>query len=296
MSMRRLVQATRPASLGAMVCWLTCWPVHSADASNADKSGYTLFHPTPEDKLRDFSPDRPSRVTGPYSVDAGHFQIETDFLSFTFQNQGGTTTRTYQTGDPVLKLGLTNSIDFEVALGGYENTRVIDNGTRATLSRGSGLADVTLSSKINLIGNDGGKIAFAIEPYLRVPSGTRNISDNQVEGGILAPVQFSLPSDFSLTLQTELDALANQNGPGTHLDVTDIVSLSHPVPGVKNLTGTVEVYSSLSLEPHTPDTYTFDVALAYLIEKNTQLDAGLNVGLNRGTPDYQAYTGIARRF
>ena len=129
-----------------------------------------------------------------------------------------------------------------------------------------------------------------------MPSGTRNVSDGQVEGGVLLPVQFSLPSDFSLTLQTEFDALANQNGPGTHLNVTDIASLSHPIPGIEHLTGTAELYSSLSLEPHTPDSYTFDVALAYQIGRNTEVDAGLNAGLNRGTPDYQAYTGVAHRF
>ena len=266
------------------------------DGPKSDKSSYTLFNPTPDDQLRDFNADRPARVTSPYTVDAGHFQIESDFLNFTFDREPGTITRSYQAADPVLKLGLTNTVDFEVALGGYNNNRTIDDTTHATLARGSGFGDITLQAKINLLGDDGGTIAFAIEPYLRVPTFARNISAGQVEGGVLAPVQFNLPNDFALTLQTELDALANENSPGTHLAVTDIASLSHAIPGIKALTGTVEFYSSLDLEPHTADTYTFDVALSYQVDKNTEVDAGLNAGLNRGTPDYQAYTGVAHRF
>ena len=284
------------AALGLIVLAGRIGPAKSAEQAAPDKSAYTLFNPTPDDKLRDFSPDRPSRATGPTTVDAGHFQIESDFLSFTFDREAGTTTRTYQAGDPVLKLGVTNNVDFEIMLGGYQHLRTTDDRTHDTLLRGSGFGDVTLSSKVNLIGNDGGKVAFAFEPYLRLPSGTRNISDGQVEGGVLAPVSLSLPNDFALTLQTEFDALANQNGPGTHLAITDIASLSHPIPGIEHLTGTVELFSSLSLEHRTADNYTFDLALAYQIDKATQIDAGTNLGLNRGTPGVQAYTGIAHRF
>lgn len=271
-------------------------PASADDAPKPDKSAYTLFNPIPADQLRDFNPDRPARITNPYTVDAGHFQIESDFLNFTFDREAGATTRTYQAADPVLKLGLTNTVDFEITLGGYQDIRAIDDFTHATLLHGSGFGDVTLSSKINLVGDDGGPVAFAIEPYLRVPSGTRVVSAGQLEGGVLAPASFTLPGDFILAIQSELDALANQNGPGTHLAVTDIANLSHTIPGIKDLTGTVEFYSSLDFERHTADNYTFDVALSYQVDKNTEVDAGLNAGLNRGTPDYQAYTGIAHRF
>ena len=36
-----------------------------------DKSEYTLFNPTPKDKMRDFSTDRPTKSNVPYTVDAG---------------------------------------------------------------------------------------------------------------------------------------------------------------------------------------------------------------------------------
>ena len=49
-----------------------------ADASaSPDKSDYTLFNPTPRDRLREMSTDRPDKTESPFTVDAGHFQIET---------------------------------------------------------------------------------------------------------------------------------------------------------------------------------------------------------------------------
>ena len=266
----------------------------AADA--ASPSIYGILNPTPDDALRAFSPDRPARSTSPVTVDAGRFQIESDFLNATYARDQGTTTRSFQAADPVLKLGITSSIDFEVNFAGFNDTRTTVDHGGGTLSKGQGFGDVTLAAKVNLLGNGGGTYAFALIPYLRVPSGTRNISDGQVEGGVVAPLTIALPQDFNMTLQTEVDVLRNQNGPGTHANVVDIVNVSHAVPGIKDLTATAELYSSLDTEAHAPDVYTFDVALAYLVDPNTQVDIGANVGLNRGAPDIQAYTGIAHRF
>ena len=283
--------------IASTCCTLAGGNALAADGSSSpDKSIYGILDPTPDDALRAFSPDRPARASSSVTVDAGRFQIESDFLNYTFANQQGATTRTYQAADPVLKLGVTDFMDIEVAFGGFVDTRTADNATGATQSRGQGFGDVTITSKFNLIGNEGGKVAFALAPYLIIPGGTRNVTAGQVEGGLIAPLTLSLPDDFSTTLQTEIDALANVNGPGTHVAFTNIVNVSHPIPGIKDLTGTAEVYSSLTMEPHAPDVYTFDLALAYLVDPVTQVDVGTNIGLNRGAPDYQVYSGIAHRF
>jgi hypothetical protein len=268
----------------------------AADNPPPDKSGYGLFSPTPDKDLRDFSPDRPARSISSYTVDAGRFQIESDFLNFTTTDRSGATTRTFQAADPVLKLGLTSAIDLEVMLGGFNDLRTRDDRTGATLEHGRGYGDTTVTAKINLFGNDGGSVAFAIAPYIIAPTGARGITDGQVEGGVIAPLSVKLPQDFGLTLQTEVDALANENGPGTHTAFTNIINVSHPVPGIKDLTAYAEFYSRVTTERHADDEYTFDLALAYLVEPNTQLDIGTNIGLNRGADDLQVYSGIAHRF
>ena len=268
----------------------------SSPAAPQDQAVYDLFNPTPDSALRAFSPDRPARGSSPITVDAGRFQIESDFINYTSMNRQGASTSTFEAADPVVKLGINSFTDFEVGFAGFVDTRTTRNLDGTTLSKGSGFGDVTLATKFNLLGNAGGTYGFALIPYLIVPSGTRNVSAGGVEGGVIAPFTVSLPSDFNLTLQTELDALRNSDNPGTHVAFTNIVNLTHPVPGIKDLTATVEFYSSVVTERHTPDIYTFDTALAYLVQPDLQLDIGANIGLNHGAPDYQIYSGVAHRF
>src|SRR5208337_788336 len=55
--------------------------------------------------------------------------------------------------------------------------RATGNATGAVVSKGFGFWDVLLKSKINLFGNDGGSAALAVIPYVKIPSGTLNISN-----------------------------------------------------------------------------------------------------------------------
>ncbi len=239
--------------------------------------------------IRRYGPFRPTVRREPralITVDAGRFQIESDFLNYSSTNRQGASTSTFEATDPVVKLGINSFTDFEVGFAGFVDTRTTQNLDGTTLSKGSGFGDVTLATKFNLLGNAGGTYGFALIPYLIVPSGTRNVSSGGVEGGVIAPFTVSLPSDFNLTLQTEVDALRNSDNPGTHVAFTNIINVTHPVPGIKDLTATVELYSSVLTERHTPDIYTFDTALAYLVQPDLQLDIGANIGLNHGAPDY----------
>ena len=272
----------------------------AADAPAAalapDKSGYTLFNPTPDSQLRSFAPDRPPKADSATTVDAGHFQYETDLLNYSQTNFGGVTTRLYQAFDPMWKLGLTNWVDFELQFNGYQNLTATDNATGAAVAKGSGLGDVFVKSKINLFGNDGGAAALAVIPYVKIPSGAPTISNGVVEGGLIAPFQLTLPHDFGLTLMSEVDALKDANDSGRHANFVDLVNLNHPVPGIKNLSAAIEFFSSVGTDPNTPPIYTFDTALIYLLTPNVQLDAGADFGLNRAAPAVQVFVGLSQRF
>jgi len=267
-----------------------------ATAPAPDKSGYTLFNPTPDSQLRNFSPDRPPKADSAYTVDAGHFQYETDLLNYSESNFGGVTTKLYQAFDPVLKLGLTNWADFEIQFNGYQNLVATENATGAVVAKGSGFGDVFLKSKINLFGNDGGSAALAVIPYVKIPSDNLNISNGVVEGGLISPFQLTLPDDFGLTLMTEVDALKNANDSGMHPNFVNLINLNHPVPGIKNLSAAIEFFSSVGTDVNTPAIYTFDTALIYLLTPNVQLDGGVDFGLNRAAPKLQIFMGLSQRF
>src|SRR5262245_66185319 len=79
-----------------------------------DKSIYDLFHPTPNELMREMSTDRPDQTESPYTVDAGHFQVEMDLVSggFDRDRSGGVEFRTTGWGTlVVMKAGLWNDGD-----------------------------------------------------------------------------------------------------------------------------------------------------------------------------------------
>jgi hypothetical protein len=94
-------------------------PAALADDSAApDKNMYSPLNPTPPDAMRAFDPERPAKILNPFTVDAGHFQIESDLFDYVHSNFAGFGTQVFETADPTIKLGLTSSIDFELALNG----------------------------------------------------------------------------------------------------------------------------------------------------------------------------------
>ncbi len=268
----------------------------SATPASPDKSFYTLFDPTPDNLMRSFATDRPPKANSAYTVDAGHFQLETDLGNYTYSNYAGVNTRSFQALDPVWKLGLTNWADFELQFNGYQYSASHDDATGALSARGYGFGDVVLRTKVNLFGNDAGNAALAIIPYVKLPSGTAIISNGEIEGGVIAPLQVNLPQDFGLTFMTEFDALKDADGTRRHANFVNLVNLGHPVPSITGLTAVVEFYSSVGTDRATPPIYTFDTALTYALTPNVQLDAGFDLGLNQAAPKQFIFAGLSTRF
>ena len=79
-----------------------------------DKNQYWLLNPVPADQMRSFNTDRPTKANVPYTVDAGHFQYETDLVNFTHQMVGSVHTNTILAPNPTFKVGVTNNADLEV--------------------------------------------------------------------------------------------------------------------------------------------------------------------------------------
>jgi hypothetical protein len=259
-----------------------------------DKSGYTLFDPTPDAALRSLCTDRPTKSASPCTVDAGHWQVESDIYNLTVQRGGGVTVTTELFTNPTLKLGLTNRLDLEVSLAPYERVTVKVGGVS---THSSGVGDLFLRAKANLLGDDGGNVGLAISPFIKVPTASRGLGNGAVEAGVAALLQVSLPDNWSLNFDPELDALENAAGDGRHLNSIAVVSLNRPVSKTVTLSG--EVWSDMDFDPAGRQTQvSADVGAAWVPAKvpTLQLDGGVNFGLNRATPGVQVYVGISKRF
>ena len=89
---------------------LIAFGVRAQETPTPDKSGYNLFNPTPDDYMREMSPDRPDKTDSPITVDAGHFQLEMDFANLTYDapnsERGNVKSEDYQIAPMNLKVGV----------------------------------------------------------------------------------------------------------------------------------------------------------------------------------------------
>ena len=189
-----------------------------------DKSAYTLFDPTPVDEMRSFCTDRPTRSNLPCTVDAGHILYESDVINWSYAHTGGVTTNTYLFTDPTLKLGITNRVDAELNIVPAE--RIF---TKSSLGKSSigGSGDLFLRTKVNLASPEGGDFQLTALPYVKLPIAKPGIGNKAVAGGLIVPVSFGLPSDFTLLFDPEIDILRNALNTARHANFASLANLSH---------------------------------------------------------------------
>src|SRR6266704_5115930 len=86
----------------------------SAGKPAVDKSVFNLFNPTPTEFLRSMDRDGPGATESPYTVDAGHFQLEMTLVDYTYDRESfdGMTKRSeaWEIAPVNLKIGLLNQL------------------------------------------------------------------------------------------------------------------------------------------------------------------------------------------
>ena len=235
--------------------------------------------------------DRPTKATSACTVPQGMVQFESDIVNWTRTSDSGVRTDVTLYSSPMLKYGLTSSTDVEASITPYETIVTRDPSGRSKIS---GVGDLYLRVKQRLTAPDA-KAQFAIIPYVKIPTAKLGIGNRKIEGGVVGTGVFSLPDGFSLTVTPEVDALLDSDGNGHHAQFVGALNVSKTLSST--LTASAELWSAQNQDPagHVGQ-YSADFALAYLAGPTLQLDAGTNIGLNRATPDVQAYAGISTRF
>jgi hypothetical protein len=277
-------------------------PVAAPDSPPAaeapDKSGYHLFHPVPHELMRDMSTDRPDKTESAYTVDAGHFQLEMDFFNYTrerYDEDKGSDTRTdaWNVTPFNLKAGLLNNVDLQVVFDNYLQEQTEDR-TAGTTDRTSGIGDTTVRVKVNLWGNDGGRTALALMPFIKAPTNSAGLGNNTVEGGLIVPLAVELWGGWGMGVMTEVDLVRDEPGSGHRPEFINSITFSRDIVG--KLGGYVEFFSSVNAENDSGWVGTADVGLTYALTDNIQLDGGCNFGVTRAADDFNPFMGISVRF
>jgi hypothetical protein len=275
----------------------TPFPTGGTNSPAADKSQYHLFRPTPSALMREMSTDRPDKTESPYTVDAGHFQLEVDFVSHTrdhdTSNGGDTRVASYAVAPLNLKAGLFNNVDFQLILETWNKTKTEDR-VAGSVVRQSGFGDIVPRLKLNLWGNDGGRTAMAVMPFVKIPTSQDNLGNDAVESGVIFPLAVELPKGFSLGIMSEFDMMRNGADSGYHPEFINSITLGHDIIG--KLGGYLEFFSQVSTEKDTAWIGTVDLGLTYGVTPNLRLDIGVNIGVTRSADDFNPFAGMSFRF
>jgi Putative MetA-pathway of phenol degradation len=282
------------ATAGIFVCtysFVFVLPAAGQDADKPDKGGYNLFNSVRVAFMRDLDTDRPDKTESPYTVDAGHFQLEMDFANFTYDKTESTTTRVWNIVPVNVKIGLLHNMDIQFVFDDYRYVRT-ENPASVTTTQ-SGVGDFTTRLKVNLWGNDSGRTALGILPFLKFPTSMHGLNNNAIEGGIIFPLAVKVPCDFDMGMMTEVDLDRNDIDRGYHASFVNSVTICHDF--CANLGGYMEFFSEVSAQGGVPWIGATDFGSTYLLTENIQLDSGVNIGVTHMADDVNLFAGITVR-
>ncbi|HEX3365551.1 transporter [Phenylobacterium sp.] len=236
----------------------------------------------------DLCADRPGKATPPCILDTGHAQLEVGLADAVFQHSNGLHQTLYTVSAGELRVGLTPSLEVEASWAPL----IIDHQRGAADVTGTGDLTVGLRHALTAPGSDG--VQVSIQGFVTAPTATHGLGAGGWTGGARLPVAVPLSKDLGLGLTPEVDVVRNASGGGTHLSWSLPVGVSRAFD--KTTLG-IEAWGEVDDDPQRR-TYqaSADFTAARMIGENTQLDAGVYFGLNRQTPDAEAYVGLSHRF
>jgi hypothetical protein len=236
---------------------------------------------SPAAEMREMSTDRPDTTESPYTVPAGHFQLEMSF--FDFSRDGGGDAEAWSFGQVNFKAGLLPDTDLQLVFDSWTRERSTETRT--------GFGDVALRLKQNLWGNDGGKTALAVMPYVKIPTGT-DVSNGEWEGGLIVPLGISLTDRLSFVVMAEMDIVHDENGGGHDVEWLHSATLGAAL--TEQLGMYVELVGIAGAQ--TEYRALFDTGITFAVTENLIFDTGVRIGLNRAAEDFGVFTGMSIRF
>lgn len=240
---------------------------------------------------RTLSTDRPDKTESPFTVPAGRGQVEVDLVSHVRDRPGVERVRTTRVLPFNLKYGIGRDTDIQLIAEPFVREVVRASGARQARS---GFGDVTVRLKRNLWGNDGGRTAFALMPYVKLPTAATGFGNGHVEGGIIAPLAIELSDRVGLGLMTELDIVRKDDDTGHAASFVTSATVGLDLTERLGVYG--EVFAERSAGRGARTIVTFDTGITYAIGEDSQLDVGTAIGATAAADDLLLFVGFSRRF
>jgi outer membrane putative beta-barrel porin/alpha-amylase len=256
----------------------------SVGAQELDQDhAYTFFHPTPRELWREMSADRPDFTESPITVNAGVIQLEMSFFDYTRNGRA----ESFALAPANLKFGLLDDMDVQLVFVPYAHD---DDGVRV----GDGFGDTQVRLKMNFWGNDGERTAFAIMPFVKVPTATGGLGNDHVEGGVIFPFSVEVREGVGLGLMFETDIVYHDSA--GHYDAEFIVTGVVGVDMTDKIGAYIEGIGIASTDSGTDFRSILGLGATYSVSANMVFDIGMNIGLGGDADDVNIFSGITMRF
>lgn len=268
---------SKPLLLGVIASSVVCSSALAGDVLALPPSG----------SLRPLEADRPDATESPRTVDAGHFQIESSVLGYTRDQTDGVKFDAWTWGETNLKYGLNDSMDLQLVITPYVYEKTREGGVTEI---NEGFGDLTLRLKWNLWGNDEGKTALAVFPYVKIPSGT-DVSNDKWEGGIIFPWAMDLSEGVGFGLQAEFAHVWDEEDHDYDIDFLHTAVLG---VDVTDQLGVYLEYMGVAGD-HPYEAYASG-GVTWAFTELFQWDVGVVLGLNDDAEDLNTFTGFTVKF
>jgi Putative MetA-pathway of phenol degradation len=233
---------------------------------------------------RELATDRPDTTESAMTVPKGRFQIEAEVLAHSWKDGHSAS---WTVVESLLKYGLTDRLDVHLNVPSYAGVRGEDGAWR------EGFGDLALRMKYNLWGNDEGRSALAVLPYVSAPTAADGVGAESWELGVAFPFSLELTDRFGIGMQQQFDWVAAEDG-GKDLEWLQAVVVS---VSVTEKTGVfAEGVVVLPFEGEGATEVSVNLGGTYRFTPECQLDAGIRVGLAGEVDDAQLFLGWSQRF
>ena len=240
------------------------------------------------DAVRPMSTDRPDVTESGYSVAPGFFQTEMSFFDYERDRSGPDRLDSWTYGQINFKYGLSTNNDIQIVFDTHTVTRALTADEREITS---GFGDICLRLKHNLWGNDSGRTALSIMPFITIPTGSA-FSANAWAGGVTMPFAMTLTDRLSLGSMGQVDLVPDGETNGYDLEFLATVCLG------LDLTERWGTYSEIIIsgDEDTDAQFRSATGFTFAVTDDFVLDAGVRIGLNRAAPDLGVFSGVSFRF
>jgi opacity protein-like surface antigen len=245
-------------------------------------------------QARDFCPDRPGLDTPPCTVDPGRLSLEASAGDWTHDDDPDTLTDTILIGDLLLRYGIADHAEARIGWTAYGHVRTRDKAS-GLVDQQSGVGDVTLGLKRNLVDPDGKQFSVALLPSVSLPIGGAAIGAGDWGAGLQVPASLPLGGAFTLLLTPEFDAAVDSDRSGRHFAWGSSGGVGIAATSKLNLAVECSIIRDEDPAGHTTQALAgFSAGLT--LGEQTQIDVGAEIALNGASPDSHIYFGIAHRF